>query len=105
MTQDTKIEAVGHTAGPWTLDRDVKTAVRSGAKHVAMVNYYNVPSDAVRVAGDEHDANARLIAAAPDLLALALAVAEAADLAGSMGNGPLARMARAAIARAEGRAS
>jgi len=59
---------VTHTAGPWKVDAvgnvwaDCKIA---DTAQPSQAEQYRVPSDA------ERDANARLIAAAPDLLALA----------------------------------
>ncbi|MEX5734677.1 hypothetical protein [Providencia hangzhouensis] len=43
------------------------TGINSESKHVALVNYshHGLPND---VYGDEHEANANLIAAAPELL-------------------------------------
>ena len=52
-----------HTKGPWFAD-DSKTytAINTDdGKHVAMANY------SYAIQGSEHDANARLIAAAPDM--------------------------------------
>lgn len=60
-----------HTPGPWEIDRDVRTSINMGAKHVALVNFYNSPDQERNVSGEEHEANVRLIAAAPDLLAIA----------------------------------
>ncbi|MCU9562871.1 hypothetical protein [Proteus mirabilis] len=51
-----------HTPAPWRTDDWIRTGVNSESKHIAMVNYC---SD---VFGDEHKANAHLIAAAPELL-------------------------------------
>jgi len=58
-----------HTPGPWYVaDTKIRTSINSEHKHIAMVNYSyrGIESD---VMGEEHEANARLIAAAPDLLA------------------------------------
>lgn len=59
-----------HTKGKWEVDDTrISTAVNCGAKHIAMVNYSDKgkfhPSS---VYAEEHAVNARLIAAAPDLL-------------------------------------
>ncbi|MEQ5740582.1 hypothetical protein [Providencia rettgeri] len=57
------------TPAPWVVDEWSMTGINSESKHVALVNYshHGLPND---VYGDEHNANAYLIAAAPELLAL-----------------------------------
>lgn len=55
-----------HTPGPWIMDTKLRTSIDSGEKHIAMVNCYKGASGYMRQ--EEHDANARLIAAAPDML-------------------------------------
>lgn len=56
-----------HTPGPWFIDETWQTAVQSKDKHIAMVNFHK--DDTARsVFGLEHMANAKLIAAAPELL-------------------------------------
>lgn len=89
------------TPGPWVIDEWSMTGINSESKHVALVNYshHGLPND---VYGDEHEANANLIAAAPELLqALQLIVSYHDD-----GNEGLHRedleMARKAIAKALG---
>lgn len=53
-----------HTLGPWGADAsDLRTAINTKKKHIAMVNYYQP-----MITDEEHKANANLIAAAPDLL-------------------------------------
>jgi hypothetical protein len=48
---------------------NVKTAISSGCKHVAMVNYFDCgKGDPRSIMKEEHEANARLIAAAPEML-------------------------------------
>jgi hypothetical protein len=90
-----------HTPGPWTANRDLKTSINAGEKHIAMVNFWKSPNDASSVYGDEHEANGRLIASAPDLLA-ALKVMSA-HYSGSLDyQPPYVAMGRAAIAKAEG---
>ena len=56
-----------YTQGPWKVSDSIRTAINSKNKHIAMVNYSHrgAPSD---VFGEEHLANAALIAAAPDML-------------------------------------
>ncbi|MFG0743750.1 hypothetical protein [Providencia sp. TYF-12] len=55
------------TPGPWVIDEWSMTGINSESKHVALVNYshHGLPND---VYEDEHEANAHLIAAAPELL-------------------------------------
>jgi hypothetical protein len=59
-----------HTNGPWMIEGDqIRTAINSGVKHVAMVNYFNCGSgDPRTITDEEHEANAKLIAAAPEML-------------------------------------
>ena len=59
-----------HTPGPWGVDSKVKSAIGKGPKNIAMVNFYkSAPPDPERdVAEEEHEANAHLIASAPELL-------------------------------------
>ena len=84
-----------HTPGPWTRSDDI---ISAGTLHVAMVTVFP----------ENWKANARLIAAAPDLLAVVREVAEAfLTSAGkpwgycSINESTRAR-AQAAIAKAEG---
>jgi len=62
-----------HTNGPWEADAThCRTAINSKAtansqrKHVAMVNITKNPE--YEITKEEHEANARLIAAAPEML-------------------------------------
>jgi len=62
-----------HTNGPWEADAThVRTAINSKAtandlrKHIAIVNITKNPE--YEITKDEHEANARLIAAAPEML-------------------------------------
>ena len=57
-----------HTPGPWNIGPTYKSSINAGEKHIAMVNYWKSGDKSSDVFGEEHDANARLIAAAPDLL-------------------------------------
>ncbi len=55
-------ETAKHTPGPWEIDSSrVHTSIEADGLHVAMVSYGNVTMET-------HLANARLIAAAPELL-------------------------------------
>jgi hypothetical protein len=91
-----------HTPGPWTsgraipADDTVSRIVRAGADHIAVV------MDLDGAAQEAVD-NARLIAAAPDLLAALRSIIESSDAncGDSLANAISA--ARAAIARATGR--
>ena len=56
------------TKGEWKIDDRVKFAINVGRKHIAMVNVFNAVEPEIRVTENEGLANARLIAAAPDLL-------------------------------------
>lgn len=55
------------TPAPWVIDEWSMTGINSESKHVALVNYshHGLPND---VYGCEHNANAHLIASAPELL-------------------------------------
>lgn len=59
-----------HTNGPWEIDAThCRTAINSKSgkrKHVAMVNI--TKNSEYEITKEEHEANARLIAAAPEML-------------------------------------
>ena len=59
-----------HSNAPWRIEGvNVKTAISSGCKHVAMVNYFDCgKGDPRSIMKEEHGANAKLIAAAPEML-------------------------------------
>ena len=77
-----------HTPGPWGIDRAIDIWIKAGSLHVA-----SIPRAGD---GDWSEANARLVAASPDLLAaLELAVRE-----NLRGNVYWIDAARAAIAKA-----
>lgn len=59
-----------HTPGPWEIDRTLTTAIDKGKKHIAMVGFYKSPDVETCVAEEEHNANVRLIAEAPEMLAM-----------------------------------
>jgi hypothetical protein len=93
-----------HTPGPWTIDTDKSSIIMSGQRTI--IN--PAPDGASR---DEEIANARLIAAAPDLLAALQRIMITSDRRMADGgdkldfqdtNRHLGDMARAAIARAIG---
>lgn len=89
-------EIAGHTPGPWI---ETGKTIRSGSLHVADVIY--AANEAIG------QANARLIAAAPELLkalkvANGILTAMVADSRNDLHHAAVA-LARAAIAKAEGR--
>lgn len=66
-----------HTSGPWEASTDlVETAINSvnEGKHIAMVNYSQAT-----ISDEEHEANVRLIAAAPKLHSLLTAALQESD--------------------------
>jgi hypothetical protein len=83
----------GHTPGPWTVGRDF--SIIAGSEEIAAL-YTNDGADDSKPYPVE--ANARLIAAAPELLE---ALKDAVDGEGDMTAERIARW-RAAIAKAEG---
>ena len=97
-----------HTPGPWYHEADSHTgAVKTGGKQLIASDFGDDPECNE---DDRQIANARLIAAAPDLLAVCKAVAESSNGAGKidtisflMNLRDLATAARAAIAKATGR--
>ena len=87
-----------HTPGPWAYEN------YRGTVHVFIDNEGGTPS-ICKLVGNDKDANARLIAAAPDLLeALEYYVEKVADLSryGVMIETSLREKAEAAIAKAKG---
>lgn len=73
MTKQQRIQAAidalpNATGGEWAIDtsRNIRTPISTSEKHIAMVNF-NHSGDARDVSGEEHSANATLIAAAKDL--------------------------------------
>lgn len=94
-----------HTPGPWRINGSLITSQAAMALQVAIVyppKVGNAPRDI-----DERDANARLIAAAPDLLdALRLLLdglqTYAPEFMHGLPKADYIRAARAAIAKAEG---
>ena len=88
-----------HTPGPWWVERRVGDALQINAKHrgegssycVASINHWE---------GDADKANARLIAAAPELLK---ALKELADSCDAIPGCPVTTRARMAIHKATGK--
>ena len=79
-----------HTPGPWAIDGEGTNAMVRGADLTIVAVRH-------RLTGPTHEANARLIAAAPELLeALESILSDACD------NGAYWDKARAAIAKARG---
>jgi uncharacterized membrane protein YccC len=105
-----------HTKGPWRVSRLTETTVEnSHGRGVCSTGGYQQNFDTERVY-QENRANARLIAAAPDMyeaLKAVLPVLEAvqrqyAQMAkgrGMGGDGPVLEATRLALAKAEGRAN
>lgn len=54
-----------YTKGEWKVDKEVRTSINCGDKHICMVNWYNSIDPKTRVIGEEHEANIRLIVNAP----------------------------------------
>ena len=94
-----------YTPGPWEVDTSrllasVNTApMNQQHKHIAMANYFNSVEPETRVTEQECLANARLIAAAPELLEACKA---ALKLANEMSEGDLYDQIKNAITKAEG---
>lgn len=102
--ENAAMESSTHTPGPWLTAR-----TSEGEGYVLSVRHQSGGTQhAIAAVWDDNSlglaegiANARLIAAAPDLLDVCQKVSEAARLAGTLG--PLAQAARAAIAKARGK--
>jgi hypothetical protein len=97
-----------HTPGPWAVLRRVDAIVDNlivrsdGVPRIGEEGFRDRVAEATWLDSDEEtEANARLIAAAPDLLAAAEAALEILDEDG-IGNGPTGAMLAAAIAKARG---
>jgi hypothetical protein len=96
-----------HTPGPWIIDSIGQVTDRSGRIIVVTVSGHNIPNPAYPKGSfhylaedDGGEANARLIAAAPDLL-------DALEIIASGNTYPddMVEIAREAIAKAEGGAA
>lgn len=93
----TATNQVSHTAGPWRVEqgRDRTLYVDAGKHHIARLTGSTVVGDQRAV----FEANARLLAAAPELLEIVQAIADWPGDAFRVGL-PLIEQAKAAIAKA-----
>ena len=88
-------ETAKHTPGPWDIDSSrVHTSIEADGLHVAMVSYGNVTMET-------HLANARLIAAAPELLEVCEEFVRKCECGEARSQRSYAQM-KAAIAKAKG---
>lgn len=57
------------TPGKWRVENEnIRTAISAGSKHIAMIGFLNCGTgDPRSITLEEHEANAKLIAAAPEL--------------------------------------
>lgn len=93
-----------HTPGPWIFDGDLVWAASIDG-YVANTRTEDMTSGeniAKRDALEQIEANARLIAAAPDLLDALKSIVMSAEIGNAAILGPLLVSARAAIAKATG---
>jgi len=86
-----------HTSGPWTQGKTTPQNVSAGSALICR-------TFARSRAGDEDRANARLIAAAPDLLAMLVEAHDIIDAIGQPETAKVAARMRATIAQAKGEA-
>lgn len=93
-------QRIQHTPGPWTISGEEHANVICGA-HFVVADVFPEASDMTTGAGthEEAEANARLIAAAPELLAVCLALQERGAVIATTGLGD---QLTAAIAKAQG---
>ena len=65
-----------HTPGPWIVKRNgVRSPVNSeDGRHIAMINY-----NPMTIPDEMHEANARLVAAAPEMLEVLIELQESAQ--------------------------
>lgn len=100
-----------HTPGPWECERDwvqprkqegAVFNIRASARGEYQTREFIATVGTMGRTHDDLEANARLIAAAPDLLAAARVMLEATEQ--GTGFGPGQKLIRDAIAKAEGRA-
>jgi hypothetical protein len=107
--EDTKVPGTqgttqAHTAGPWETGRTIPGQVWADASGLTVARAYRAFGGGYAIEEPEMLANARLIAAAPDLLEALLPIVTA-DGGGSFRNltGMNAQLALAAISKATGR--
>jgi hypothetical protein len=97
-----------HTAGPWFADKLEDRAAfnifPAGATH-ALLTVAGPAHDGAHPYAQAAEANARLIAAAPDLLEALLHAVDWLNAAGIAETMPVQQQARAAIAKATGSAA
>ena len=90
-----------NTPGPWTIDnREHLAEIKAGTSSIATVNPAQLTMNDNGKWQDHTEANARLIAAAPDLLAACEAIATLADGQGRLNMLQVAGQARSAIDKA-----
>jgi hypothetical protein len=94
----TMSEEVKHTPGPWTVKGEVgKTLCVTDGDSAYIVDRFHLPGFRMMA---EHEANARLIAASPDMLAALEAIV--APGSGAAMHREVWEKVRAAIAKAKG---
>lgn len=93
-----------HTPGPWVVDGDVIRGDQQRNGSISVASMLDVSYPYGRRAGESKHANARLIAAAPELLD-ALVEAASGYSEFSEGDCEILRKCRAAIAKATGETS
>ena len=97
-----------HTRGPWWFSDNTKYRWKTNPYSITLSRYNsttiaNIPNRKM-ITDDEKKANARLIAAAPDLLAVVREIVDMMDSGNEAGAGsPFHQRADAAIKKAEGR--
>lgn len=97
--------SVSHTPGPWRYELEGDPEWRGGCEHRVYVGADESPTEGWIDLSESVDTapNARLIAAAPELLAVCVAAFEHLNINGQ-GGAPLRNALREAIAKADGSA-
>ncbi len=90
---------MSHTPGEW---KRILTGIFTDEDNPQTIAYCDDHRNKSRRPPEEHIANARLIAAAPDLLEACKALIEASKLSEYVWDSDAAQQARAAIAKAKG---